>query len=191
MAKKDSSSKKKATKKDGRASEAVDAVRAAVERTVQASAEGAQATQKRMRELLEDIAGQVARLRESVESADIATELRHLREEIERLSGRVADLEVGGRSTSTSSTPTTATSGSPPADAKSSTTAAQRAARATGAEATSSAPAKATRSTPAKATSAKETGRTAAKRTRAKASAKRPAAASGGSRAKRGGTPGS
>jgi hypothetical protein len=85
MAKKD---KKKKDKKGSDAADTVEAVRSAVERTFQATAEGAATTSKRTRTLVDEIAHAAARVRDSLE------DVRSLRAEIEALARRVAALEV-------------------------------------------------------------------------------------------------
>ena len=85
MAKKD---KKKKDKKGSDAADTVEAVRSAVERTFQATAEGAATTSKRTRTLVDEIAHAAARVRESLE------DVRGLRAEIEALARRVAALET-------------------------------------------------------------------------------------------------
>src|SRR6201989_604039 len=89
MAKKDS---KKKDKKDPQ-QDTVDAIRAAVERGLQLSAEGAQATQKRTRELVDEIATAAGRVRHTLEDMKVLDELKRLRTEVEALASRVASLE--------------------------------------------------------------------------------------------------
>jgi hypothetical protein len=84
---------KKKDKKDGAQSEAVDAIRAAIERGLQVSAEGAQATRERTRELVDEIASAAGRVRQSLEDMRVLDELRKLRTEVEALAARVAALE--------------------------------------------------------------------------------------------------
>jgi hypothetical protein len=86
-------SSKKKDKKDGAQSEAVDAIRAAIERGLQVSAEGAQATRERTRELVDEIASAAGRVRQSLEDMRVLDELRKLRTEVEALATRVAALE--------------------------------------------------------------------------------------------------
>lgn len=102
---------KKKDKKDGAQQEAVDAIRAAIERGLQMSAEGAQATRERTRELVEEIASAAGRVRQSLEDMRVLDELRKLRTEVEALAARVAALERPGTSsagTSTAARPATA-----------------------------------------------------------------------------------
>ena len=103
MAKKD---KKKKGKKDARpsdAAEAVEAVRSAVERTFQATTEGAAGTQKRTRALVDEVAHAAGRIRETIEELRILEDVKGLRREIESLARRVAALEV--RETTKASAP--------------------------------------------------------------------------------------
>ena len=95
MAKKD---KKKKDKKGSDAAEAVEAVRSAVERTFQATTEGAEGTQKRTRALVDEVAHAAARIRETIEDLRVLEDVRGLRREIESLARRVALLEgrIGG-----------------------------------------------------------------------------------------------
>ncbi len=97
MAKKD---KKKKDKKGSDAAEAVEAVRSAVERTFQATTEGAGATQKRTRALVDDVAHAAARIRETIEDLKVLEDVRRLRAEVEALGRRVAALEIGSRAPS-------------------------------------------------------------------------------------------
>ena len=84
MAKND---KKSAKKKDGRdPSEIVDAVRGAVERTLQGGAPAG-------RNLLDDVASAAQRIRESFDDLRVLEDVRGLRAEVEALSRRVAELE--------------------------------------------------------------------------------------------------
>ena len=149
MAKKDK--KKKDKQKGSDAADAVEAVRSAVERTFQATSEGAASTSKRTRNLVDEVAAAASRIRETIEELKILEDVRGLRAELEGLARRVAALETRG------STP------SRPAPAKR---------RATAKRATAKrAPAK---RTPAKRTTAKRTPikRAPAKRTTAKRTAK-------------------
>jgi hypothetical protein len=92
MAKKD---KKKSKKKDNPGAEAVGAVRTAVERTFQATAEGAQSTRTRAQDLVDEVAGAAGRLREMVDQLGV---LEDIKRQVETLSGRVAALERGSGS---------------------------------------------------------------------------------------------
>ncbi len=155
MAKKDK--KKKDTQKGSDAADAVEAVRSAVERTFQATTEGAANTSKRTRNLVEEVAAAASRIRETIEDLKILEDVKGLRKEIEALGRRVAALEVRGGAASR------------PAPAKR-TPAKRTAAKRTAAKRTPTKRAAAKR-TPAKRTAAK---RTPAKRT---ATAKRAAKA--------------
>jgi len=84
MAKKD---KKSAKKKEGRdPSDIVEAVRGAVERTIQGAPDGG-------RGLLDDVASAAQRVRESFDDFRVLEDVRGLRAEVEALSRRVAELE--------------------------------------------------------------------------------------------------
>src|SRR5215208_1572594 len=91
MAKKD----KKASKKDkGREpADVVEAVRGAVERTFQATAEGTGGARDRGRSLLDDVASAAQRIRESFDDLRVLEDVRGLRTELEALNRRVAALE--------------------------------------------------------------------------------------------------
>src|SRR5215208_587500 len=90
MAKKDS--KKSGKKATAGAAEAVEAVRAAVERTFTASAEGAKSTRGRAK----DVTAAANRIREVLEDRG-GEELKGLRSDIEGLAKRVSALGVGPR----------------------------------------------------------------------------------------------
>ena len=87
MAKKDK--KKKDKQKGSEAADAVAAVRSAVERTFQATTEGASG-----RRLVDEITHAAARVRETVDDLKILDDVRGLRAEIEALGRRVAALEI-------------------------------------------------------------------------------------------------
>src|SRR5919106_886216 len=92
MAKKD---KKKKNKEQGSdAADAVEAVRSAVERTFQATTEGAGVTQKRTRALVDEVTHAASRIRETIEDLKVLEDVRGLRAEIEGLARRVAALEI-------------------------------------------------------------------------------------------------
>jgi hypothetical protein len=91
MAKKD---KQKAKKKDNPGADAVGAVRTAVERTFQATADSAQSTRTRAQDLVDEVAGAAGRLREMIEQVGVLEDLRGLRGEVESLARRVAALET-------------------------------------------------------------------------------------------------
>jgi hypothetical protein len=111
-------SKKKDKQADGAQAEAVDAIRSAIERGLQVSAEGAHATRERTRELVDEIASAAGRVRQSLEDMRVLDELRRLRGEVEALAGRVAALERP-RSSSSSSTSSSTTAAAKPAAEKS------------------------------------------------------------------------
>ena len=87
---------KKNRKKDKNgsdAAEAVEAVRSAIERTFQATSEGAAGTQKRTRALVDEVAHAAARIRETIEDLRVLEDVRGLRQEIQALTSRVGALE--------------------------------------------------------------------------------------------------
>jgi hypothetical protein len=88
MAKKD-----KKSKKDNKPAEAVGAVRTAVERTFQATADSAQSTRTRAQDLVDEVAGAASRVREMIEDINVLEDLKRLRNEVETLTRRVAALE--------------------------------------------------------------------------------------------------
>ncbi|MEO8689388.1 MAG: hypothetical protein ABI611_14400 [Solirubrobacteraceae bacterium] len=90
MAKKD----KKKSKKDTKPADAVGAVRTAVERTFQATADGAQSTRTRAQDLVDELAGAAGRVREMIEDINVLEDLKRLRTEVETLTRRVAELEA-------------------------------------------------------------------------------------------------
>ena len=92
MAKKDK--KKKDKQKGSDATDAIEAVRSAVERTFQATSEGAASTSKRTRNLVDEVAAAAARIKETIEELKILEDVRGLRGEVEGLARRVAALEV-------------------------------------------------------------------------------------------------
>lgn len=87
MAKKD---KKKSKKKDTPRADAVGAVRTAVERTFQATADSAQSTRTRAQDLVDEVTHAAARVRELIEQVGV---LEDLKGEVENLARRVAALE--------------------------------------------------------------------------------------------------
>src|ERR671921_176994 len=93
MAKKD---KKKPKKKDNPGADAVGAVRTAVERTFQATADSAQSTRTRAQDLVDEVAGAAARVREMIEEIRVLEDLKGLRAEVDALARRVAALEGSG-----------------------------------------------------------------------------------------------
>jgi predicted nucleic acid-binding Zn-ribbon protein len=84
---------KKKDKKGSDAAEAVEAVRSAIERTFQATTEGAAGTQKRTRALVDEVAHAAARIRETIEDLRVLEDVRGLRQEIQALTSRVGALE--------------------------------------------------------------------------------------------------
>jgi hypothetical protein len=98
MAKKDK--KKKGKQKGSDATDAIEAVRSAVERTFQATTEGAASTSKRTRNLVDEVAAAAARIKETIEELKILEDVRGLRGEVEGLARRVAALEVRDRAPS-------------------------------------------------------------------------------------------
>ena len=84
---------KKNKKKDSDAVDAVEAVRSAIERTFQATTEGAAGTQKRTRALVDEVAHAAVRIRETIEDLRVLEDVRGLRREIQELTSRVAALE--------------------------------------------------------------------------------------------------
>src|SRR3954463_6732753 len=112
MAKKDKKSKKK--DKNG-TPDTVEAVRSAVERTFQATAEGAQSTAGRASDLVQDVTAPAIRVRELFEESRVLDDLKGLRREVELLARRVADLEVRGASERSESTSAPSTAAETPA----------------------------------------------------------------------------
>jgi hypothetical protein len=84
---------KKKDKQGSDAAEAVEAVRSAIERTFQATSEGAAGTQKRTRALVDEVAHAAARIRETIEDLRVLEDVRGLRQEIQALTSRVGALE--------------------------------------------------------------------------------------------------
>jgi hypothetical protein len=93
MAKKD---KKKSKKKDNPGADAVGAVRSAVEKTFQATADSAQSTRTRAQDLVDEVASASKRVREMIEQIGV---LEDLKKQVDALSSRVAALEKSGSST--------------------------------------------------------------------------------------------
>jgi hypothetical protein len=90
MAKKD---KKKSKKKATSGTDPVGAVRTAVERTFQATADSAQSTRTRAQDLVDEVAGAAGRLREMIEHVGV---LEDLKKQVDSLARRVQALEGGG-----------------------------------------------------------------------------------------------
>src|SRR3954466_12186814 len=88
--------KDKKGKKDSKGVEtdAIAAVRSAVERTLHASSEGAQSTRERTREIVEEIAQAANKVRGSLRDMKVLDEVKRLRREVETLATRVRSLEV-------------------------------------------------------------------------------------------------
>src|SRR3954452_13776097 len=95
MAKKDKQAKK--DKAGGSAADAVDAIRSAIERGL----EGAGLTEKRQREVVEQVTGAAARIRQTLEDLRVLEEVKDLRAQVERLAARVGELEGAARSRAT------------------------------------------------------------------------------------------
>jgi hypothetical protein len=102
---------KKKGKKDTSGADPVGAVRTAVERTFQATADSAQSTRTRAQDLVDEVAGAASRVREMIEEIRVLEDLKGLRGEVEALARRVAALEspgakpaARGRSTASRST---------------------------------------------------------------------------------------
>src|SRR3954469_18710849 len=106
-------SKKKDKPADGAQAEAVDAIRSAIERGLQVSAEGAQATRERTRELVDEIASAAGRVRQSLEDMRVLDELRRLRGDVEALAKRVSVLERPGAPKPASTSTSTSTAAKP------------------------------------------------------------------------------
>ena len=94
MAKKDKDKKKQSKKGSD---DPVAALRAAVEGTLKASAEGASATRERTREIVDEIAAAAGRVRHTLEDMRVLDEVKRLRSEVEALASRVASLEIKPR----------------------------------------------------------------------------------------------
>jgi hypothetical protein len=93
MAKRDG---KKKDKKDAQ-QDAADMIRSGIERAIALSAEGAQATRERTREVVDEITAAAGRVRQSLEDMRVLDEVKRLRTEVEALASRVASLEAPGR----------------------------------------------------------------------------------------------
>jgi len=153
MAKKDKK-KKKDTQGSG-AADAVEAVRNAVERTFQATAEGASGTQDRTRRLVDEVGAAAVRIRDTIEDLRVLDEVKGLRAEIEALARRVASLERSG-------TPASPTPAAKPSTSRS-TASKPRATRST-----ASKPRTTTRSTAAKSSGTRASKTTGTRSTAAK-----------------------
>jgi hypothetical protein len=170
MAKKD----KKKSKKDPKPTDAVGAVRTAVERTFQATADGAQSTRTRAQDLVDEVAGAAGRVREMIEDMNVLEDLKGLRTEVETLRRRVAALEAspsGGAAKPQSAKPATRRRST----SKSTAGGRSSAARSSGSSRSTASKSASTRSTASKSTSSRSSAkpRSTAKRkpsTTAKAS---------------------
>src|SRR3954471_24727993 len=118
MAKKDKEKKDKKDSKGSAEPDAVAALRSALERTLHASAEGAQATRERTREIVDEIATAANKARHTLEDMRVLDEAKRLRREGEALASRVASLEIGPGGSSTSAPATPAPAAKKPAPAK-------------------------------------------------------------------------
>jgi predicted nucleic acid-binding Zn-ribbon protein len=83
--------KNKKDKQDSTASDTVEAVRAAIERTFHATSEGASGT---TRQLIDEVSHAAGRIRATMEELRVLEDVKGLRTEIEALSRRVAALEA-------------------------------------------------------------------------------------------------
>ena len=106
--------KNKKDKPDSTASDTVEAVRAAIERTFQATSEGASGT---TRQLIDEVTHAAGRIRATMEELRVLEDVKGQRTEIEALNRRVAALEAevakpAPRSTSGSRSTRSASSGS-------------------------------------------------------------------------------
>src|SRR5215216_4870685 len=163
MAKKD---KKKKDKTGSDAAETVEAIRSAVERALPAG------SKERGRELVDEVARAVTRVRQSLEERGVFDELRGLRGEIENLARRVTALEGSRGPASSSRSGTTRTTSRTPSAAKSTASRASRPAASSGTKSTSSR----AKSTAAKKPAASRSRSTAAKSGASSTAAKKPAA---------------
>jgi hypothetical protein len=91
MAKKDKQAKK--DKSGGTASDAVDAIRSAIERGL----EGAGLTDKRQREVVEQVTAAAGRIRKTLDDLKVVDEVHEMRAQLETLAARVAELESSAR----------------------------------------------------------------------------------------------
>src|SRR5919109_1482102 len=103
MAKKDKKKDQKAAK--GVETDALAAVRSAVERTLHASAEGASSTRERTREIVDEIAAAANKVRTTLEDMRVLDEVKRLRREVEALASRVTSLEIRPGSSATTAAP--------------------------------------------------------------------------------------
>ena len=166
MAKKD---KKKKDKTGSDAAETVEAIRSAVERALPAG------SKERGRELVDEVARAVTRVRQSLEERGVFDELRGLRGEIENLARRVTALEGSRGPASSSRSGTTRTTSRTPSAAKSTASRASRPAASRASSGTKSTSSRA-KSTAAKKPAASRSRSTAAKSGASSTAAKKPAA---------------
>jgi hypothetical protein len=96
MAKKDKQAKK--DKAGGGAADAVDAIRSAIERGL----EGAGLTEKRQREVVDQVTSAAGRIRQTLEDLRVVDEVKDLRSQVDRLAARVGELEGAARTRATS-----------------------------------------------------------------------------------------
>jgi hypothetical protein len=156
MAKKD---KKKGKKKDNPGTDAVGAVRTAVERTFQATADSAQSTRTRAQDLVDEVAGAAGRLREMIEQVGVLEDLKGLRGEVESLARRVAALETSPKPAARSGAAASGSGTRAKSTGAKSTRAKSTAAKSSGTRAKSTASQSTSRSgTRAKSTAAKSSG---------------------------------
>jgi hypothetical protein len=156
MAKKDGK-KKKDTKGSG-AADTVEAVRSAVERALP------EGSRDRGRELVDEVARAVSRVRVSLEQHGVFEELGKLRNEVETLARRVANLERPGTTARSTGTTTTTTPRTTKAAATRSKASASKRSR--------------TKASSTKAASAKTSSRTKAASTKRSSTTKRSASRS-------------
>ena len=108
---------KKKNKKDTKGSESpdpVETIRAAIERTLHATTDSAAGTQKRSRQLVDEVTSAASRIRATIEELRVLDEVKGLRNDIDALARRVAALESApakppARSTATSRSRSTGT----------------------------------------------------------------------------------
>ena len=85
--------KNKKDKQDSASADPVEAIRAAVERTFHVTTDSAAGTQKRTRQLVDEVTHAAARVRTAIEELRVLDEVKGLRNDIEALGRRVAALE--------------------------------------------------------------------------------------------------
>src|SRR3954451_23840979 len=114
MAKKDKDKKDRKDSKGSAETDAVAALRSALERTLHASAEGAQATRERTREIVDEISAAASRVRHTLEDMRVLDEVKRLRGEVYSLAARVASLERPRGGDATQPKPAAASAGIKP-----------------------------------------------------------------------------